>query len=301
MEKLEMNLNRRTKLALIFLGITLPVLSFGLFVGEINGKNISTDQVKESNSNKAMKLIVIDPGHGGNLPGAEGRISAEKDITLQVSLKLKEAIEKELPGVKAILTREKDVDVPFRERSEIANRNHADLFLSIHCNSADSDQRVKGKNGRYTTRTIRRPSVSGTETFVCGYNRLQRGESTVAMRENADILMEENYKENYGGFDPNNPSTYIIFSLLKRTYRDKSIRFASYIQDEYVRLGRENRGVQELSLAVLAFASMPAALTEIGFISNPDEENYMLSQKGQTEIVGNIVDAVKRYKTSSGM
>lgn len=296
-----MNLNRRTKLALIFLGITLPVLSIGLFVGEINGKNLSTDQVKESNSNKAMKLIVIDPGHGGNLPGAEGRISAEKDITLQVSLKLKEAIEKELPGVKAILTREKDVDVPFRERSEIANRNHADLFLSIHCNSADSDQRVKGKNGRYTTRIIRRPSVSGTETFVCGYNRLQRGESTVAMRENADILMEENYKENYGGFDPNNPSTYIIFSLLKRTYRDKSIRFASYIQDEYVRLGRENRGVQELSLAVLAFASMPAALTEIGFISNPDEENYMLSQKGQTEIVGNIVDAVKRYKTSSGM
>lgn len=296
-----MNLNRRTKLALIFLGVTLPVLSFGLFVGEINGKNISTDQVKESHSNKAMKLIVIDPGHGGNLPGAEGRISAEKDITLQVSLKLKEAIEKELPGVKAILTREKDVDVPFRERSEIANRNHADLFLSIHCNSADSDQRVKGKNGRYTTRIIRRPSVSGTETFVCGYNRLQRGESTVAMRENADILMEENYKENYGGFDPNNPSTYIIFSLLKRTYRDKSIRFASYIQDEYVRLGRENRGVQELSLAVLAFASMPAALTEIGFISNPDEENYMLSQKGQTEIVGNIVDAVKRYKTSSGL
>lgn len=296
-----MNLNRRTKLALIFLGITLPVLSIGLFVGEINGKNLNTDQVKESNSNKAMKLIVIDPGHGGNLPGAEGRISAEKDITLQVSLKLKEAIEKELPGVKAILTREKDIDVPFRERSEIANRNHADLFLSIHCNSADSDQRVKGKNGRYTTRTIRRPSVSGTETFVCGYNRLQRGESTVAMRENADILMEENYKENYGGFDPNNPSTYIIFSLLKRTYRDKSIRFASYIQDEYVRLGRENRGVQELSLAVLAFASMPAALTEIGFISNPDEENYMLSQKGQTEIVGNIVDAVKRYKTSSGM
>lgn len=296
-----MNLNRRTKLALIFLGITLPVLSIGLFVGEINGKNLSTNQIKESNSNKAMKLIVIDPGHGGNLPGAEGRISAEKDITLQVSLKLKEAIEKELPGVKAILTREKDVDVPFRERSEIANRNHADLFLSIHCNSADSDQRVKGKNGRYTTRIIRRPSVSGTETFVCGYNRLQRGESTVAMRENADILMEENYKENYGGFDPNNPSTYIIFSLLKRTYRDKSIRFASYIQDEYVRLGRENRGVQELSLAVLAFASMPAALTEIGFISNPDEENYMLSQKGQTEIVGNIVDAVKRYKTSSGM
>lgn len=296
-----MNLNRRTKSALVLLGVTLPVLFFSLYVGPTIGKSQKTLQEASSTSNKAMKLIVIDPGHGGNLPGAEGRISAEKDITLQVSLKLKEAIEKELPGVKAILTREKDVDVPFRERSEIANRNRADLFLSIHCNSADSDSRVKGRNGKYTTRTIRRPSVSGTETFVCGYNRLQRGESTVALRENADILMEENYKENYGGFDPNDPSTYIIFSLLKRTYRDKSIKFASYIQEEYVRLGRENRGVQELSLAVLAFASMPAALTEIGFISNPDEENYMLSQKGQDEIVGNIVAAIKRYKTSSGL
>ncbi len=287
-----MNLNQRTKSVLSILGITLPILFLSIYVGTSKGDSAKEQITAEVSSNKAMRLIVIDPGHGGRIPGARGKISAEKDIVLQVSKKLKDAIEKELPGVKVMLTRETDVDVPFHERSAIANRNRADLFLSIHCNSADSDS--KG-------RVIRRPSVSGTETFVCGYNRLQKGESNVAVRENADILMEENYQENYGGFDPKDPSSYIIFSLLKRTYRDKSIKFASYIQNEYVKQGRPNRGVQELSLAVLAFASMPSALTEIGFISNPDEENYMLSAKGQEEIVGNIVDAVKRYKTSSGL
>ena len=287
-----MNLNQRTKSVLSILGITLPILFLSIYVGTSKGDSAKEPITTEVSGNKAMRLIVIDPGHGGRIPGARGKISAEKDIVLQVSKKLKDAIEKELPGVKVMLTRETDVDVPFHERSAIANRNRADLFLSIHCNSADSDS--KG-------RVIRRPSVSGTETFVCGYNRLQKGESNVAVRENADILMEENYQENYGGFDPKDPSSYIIFSLLKRTYRDKSIKFASYIQNEYVKQGRPNRGVQELSLAVLAFASMPSALTEIGFISNPDEENYMLSAKGQEEIVGNIVDAVKRYKTSSGL
>jgi N-acetylmuramoyl-L-alanine amidase len=246
-------------------------------------------------------LVVIDPGHGGRIPGAYGSISAEKDIVLQVSKKLKEAIEKEMPGVKAMLTRDTDIDVPFHERTALANKNHADLFISIHCNSANSEKRVRGKNGKYVTQTIRRPQVSGTETFVCGFNRLQKGESEVAVRENADILFEENYQENYGGFDPNDPSTYIIFSLMKRTYRDKSIRFATYIQNEYVKKGRSNRGVQELSLAVLASAAMPAVLTEIGFISNPDEEKFMLSENGQAEIVGNLVDAIKHYKTSTGL
>ena len=296
-----MNLNKTIKITLAVFGIAIPALFFGNLSQSI-GQETPQEQVPaKAENNKAMKLIVIDPGHGGNLPGAKGRISYEKDITLQVSLKLKEAIEKELPGVKAILTRETDIDVPFHERTRLANSNHADLFISIHCNSADSDQKVKGRNGRYTTRTIRRPDVKGTETFVCGYNRLQRGESNVALRENADILLEENYKENYGGFDPNDESSYIVFSLLKRTYRSKSIKFATYIQNEYVRKGRENRGVQELSLQVLAPAAMPSVLTEIGFISNPDEENYMLSQNGQSEIVSNLLDAIKQYKTSTGI
>ncbi len=291
-------MKKSTKILFSVLGLLIPSL---LITSSVQSAQDPIPQAQQDTlrNNKAIKLIVIDPGHGGNLPGARGRISAEKDIVLQVSKKLQTAIEKEIPGMKAILTRETDVDVPFHERSNIANKNKADLFMSIHCNSADSERRVKGRNGKYSTQIIRRPDVSGTETFVCGYNRLQKGESNVAIRENADILAEENYKDNYGGFDPNDPSTYFIFSLLKRTYRSKSIKFASYVQDEYVKKGRPNRGVQELSLAVLAYASMPAVLTEIGFISNPDEEKFMLSEEGQAEIVANLVDAIKRYKESS--
>ena len=294
-----MNFNKSTKISITFAAVLLPLIFLSGIVHSTEKKNPENNPPQTSQSNKTFKLVVIDPGHGGNLPGARGRTTVEKDITLQVGKRLKEAIEKEMPGVKAMLTRETDVDVPFHERTALANKNHADLFISIHCNSADVDRRVKGKNGRYTTRTIRNPGVSCTETFVCGFNRLQRGESEVAVRENADILFEENYQENYGGFDPNDPSTYIIFSLMKRTYRDKSIRFATHIQNEYVKKGRPNRGVQELSLAVLASAAMPAVLTEIGFISNPDEEQFMASEAGQNEIVGNLVDAIKQYKSNS--
>lgn len=298
-----MKFNASAKI-ILSIGILLTsVFLFTPFVGSADNTSAKINFINNSGvpNTKAMKLIVIDPGHGGKIPGARGRIAAEKDVVLQISKKLKIAIEKEMPGVTALLTRETDVDVPFHERTALANKNHADLFISIHCNSADAERRVRGKNGKYSTQLIRRPRVSGTETFVCGFNRLQRGESDVAVRENADILLEDNYKENYGGFDPNDPSTYIIFSLMKRTYRDKSIRLASYIQSEYGKNGRPNRGVQELSLAVLASAAMPAVLTEIGFISNPDEEKFMLSSEGQQEIVTNLVDAIKHYRNSSGL
>lgn len=296
-----MNFNKSVKIAISVITVLIPLIFVSGLVQSSEPTIRETDPSQNNQGNKAMKLIVIDPGHGGPLPGAQGRISKEKDIVLQVSLKLKAAIEKEIPGVKAMVTRETDIDVPFHERTALANKNHADLFMSIHCNSADSEREVRGKNGRKTVQTTRRPQVRGTETFVCGFDRLKRGESEVAIRENADILFEENYEQNYGGFDPKDPSTYIIFSLMKRTYRDKSIRLATYIQNEYVKKGRENRGVQELSLAVLASAAMPAVLTEIGFISNPEEEKFMVSEEGQNEIVANLVDAIKHYKTSSGL
>src|SRR5690606_10682056 len=131
-------------------------------------------------------------------------------------------------------------------------------------------------------------------TFVSGFGRL--GEQDAAIRENADILLEDNYEENYQGFDPNDPASYIVFSLMKNQYRDQSIRLASFIHDEHVKLGRVDRGMQEQSLAVLARAGMPAVLTEIGFLSNPNEETYMLSAKGQEEIVNNLVKAIQSYK-----
>ncbi|MGN0004118.1 MAG: N-acetylmuramoyl-L-alanine amidase [Sphingobacterium composti] len=234
---------------------------------------------------KKVFTVVLDPGHGGAALGAVGRRSKEKDIVLEVSLKLKKELEDKL-NINVLLTRTTDVDVAFRTRSEIANKNHADLFISIHANSANTTRR---KN----------PQVTGTETLVLGFHRMN--EQDVAIRENADMLLEENYEENNAdliGFDPKDPSSYIVFKVMKRQYRDRSIRLASLMQHEYATSNRPNRGVKEQGLAVLARASMPAVLTEIGFISSPSEENYMLSEEGQTEIVKNLFDAIKNYKAA---
>ncbi|HLS95142.1 N-acetylmuramoyl-L-alanine amidase [Sphingobacterium allocomposti] len=236
-----------------------------------------------ANVPQKVRTIVLDAGHGGHDYGARGRQSNEKDIALSVALKLGKKIEGELPGVKVVFTRKTDVFIPLYERPAVANKNQADLFISIHCNSANTSKR---KN----------PSVRGTETFVCGFNRL--GSQDVAIRENASILLEDNYKENYGGFDPKDPSSMIVFQLMKNQYRRESIKLASYMQDEYAKSARNNRGVQELSLAVLATAGMPSVLTEIGFISSPTEEEYMLSSSGQNEIVTNLFNAIKTYKTA---
>lgn len=229
-----------------------------------------------------VKTIVIDPGHGGHDGSTRGKFSKEKDVALEIALKLGKAIEKEMKDVKVLYTRKTDVFVKLYERIAVANDNKADLFISIHLNSMPITRR--GQNS----------GVKGTETFVSGFHRL--GQQDVAVRENASLLLEENYKENYNGFDPNDPESYIIFNLMKNRYRDQSVRFASLIQEEFASVGRVDRGVKEQGLAVLATAGMPAVLTEIGFISNPEEEKYMNSSYGQTEIVNNLVNAVKKYK-----
>ncbi len=282
----------------------LNVKKWSLFVAAIFTLTLTISATppperKEQAQGSAQKLrtIVLDAGHGGHDAGARGRQSNEKDVALSVALKLGKKIEDEMPGVKVIFTRKTDVFIPLYERPAVANKNKADLFISIHCNSADSDRRVKNKKGRYVTSTVRNPSVRGTETFVCGFNRL--GSQDVAIRENASILLEENYKDNYGGFDPKDPSSMIVFQLMKNQFRRESIKLASNMQDEFVKSSRVNRGVQELSLAVLATAGMPSVLTEIGFISSPDEEEYMLSTAGQSEIVTNLFNAIKTYKTAT--
>lgn len=264
----------------LFLALFIPTVSFA---------NKYRDTVY------TVKTIVLDAGHGGEIPGARGATSLEKDIALQVVLKLGKAIAREMPDVKVLYTRTTDVNIELYKRIELANRNKADLFISVHCNAAPA-RRVRRKNskGRYYYTTVQNKTVRGTETFVSGFHRL--GEQDAAIRENADILLEENYEENYQGFDPSDPASYIVFSLMKNQYREQSIKLASLIQERYVSSGREDRGVQELGLAVLAAAGMPAVLTEIGFISNPDEETYMKSEKGQEEIAKNLTDAIKAYK-----
>jgi N-acetylmuramoyl-L-alanine amidase len=262
--------------------LVLTTLSLFLFSSskiDEKDKNLSTVGNK-------IRTIVIDAGHGGEDGATHGAISKEKNVALEVALKLGKAIEERLPDVKVVYTRSTDVFVKLYDRIGIANKAKADLFISIHCNSMPLVW-YKGKH-------IPNPVTKGTETFVSGFSRLD--EQDVAVRENASILLEKDYKDNYDGFDPKDPESFIIFSLMKNTFRDQSIKLASLVQDEYVKSGRINRGVQEKSLAVLARAGMPAILTEIGFISNPDEENYINSNDGQAEIVNNLVNAISIYK-----
>ncbi len=258
---------KTTKSLFLLFFLFISILFFGSFQDPVS-----------DNPPQGLKVIVLDAGHGGKDPGAVGARSREKDVALQVVLSLGKKIQRDMPGVKVIYTRTGDTYPKLYERPALANSNHADLFISVHLNSA-------GRSGR---------SARGTETFVLGFNNMVNQD--VAIRENASILLEDNYEENYGGFDPNDPSTYIVFQLMKRQYRDKSIKLASYMQAEYTRSGRINRGVKELPLAVLKTAGMPAVLTEIGFISNSEEEQYMMSGKGQEEIVENLYNAINTYR-----
>jgi len=251
--------------------------------------------------NYRVKTIVIDAGHGGNKPGARGTISTEKNVALEVALKLGKKFEEDMPGIKVLYTRKTDVDVDFYKRAALANDNNADIFISIHCNSMPDNRVVAGytttKSGKrvpkyaYTKNRVTR----GTETFVAGSHRLN--EQDAAIRENADIKLEKNYKQNYNGYDPNDPETFIILSLFKNVFRDKSLKLARLIQDNYTNNdNRVNRGVKEQGLLILQRCGMPAILTEIGFISNPDEEEYINSDNGQAEIVNSIFRAVKTYR-----
>jgi N-acetylmuramoyl-L-alanine amidase len=254
-----------------------------------------------------IKTIVIDAGHGGKDGATRGSFSTEKETALKTALSLGKLIETEMPDVKVVYTRTDDVFVPLYDRIGLANQVKADLFISIHCNdmplrrSTITTGYKRGKNGKRIPirKTVysKSTSTNGTETFVSGMGRMTE-QDEVIKRENEAILLEENYKENYQGFDPNNPENYIVLSLMKNNYREASLNFAKMVQNEYVKVGRIDRGVQEKSLAVLARAGMPAILTEIGFISNPEEEEYMNSELGQAEIARGLLNAIAAYKKS---
>jgi N-acetylmuramoyl-L-alanine amidase len=254
-----------------------------------------------------IKTIVLDAGHGGRDGSTRGLYSTEKDVALKTALRLGKLIEENLKDVKVIFTRNDDTFIPLYERIAIANNAKADLFISIHCNDMPSYSSryisgyTKNKKGKkvpvYKTRYTKSTSTRGVETFVSGSGRINEQDEAIK-RENASIFLEDNYKENYDGFNPDNPESAIILSLMKNTFRTQSLKLAKLVQDEYVRVGRVNRGVQEKSLAVLARAGMPAILTEIGFISNPAEEDYMNSELGQLEITKCILQAIQAYKQS---
>lgn len=230
-----------------------------------------------------VKTVVIDAGHGGAKPGAVGKKSMEKDLTLQMALKLGKLIEDNYYDVTVIYTRKTDVDINLSERARIANKAKADLFLSIHCNSSPSS------------------TPTGVETFVMGLSQ-SRANMEVAKKENADILLEEGYKKNtdYQGFDPNSPESYVMFAMYQNAYLDKSLDFAQCIQERYSKsIKTINRGVKQAEIFVLYKTAMPAVLTEVGFISNPEEEQYIMSEEGQNTIVTCIFNAFVDYKSAT--
>lgn len=254
-----------------------------------------------------IKTIVIDAGHGGKDGSTHGSFSTEKDLVLRTALNLGKYFKEKMPDVKIVYTRTEDVFIPLYERIGLANKVSADLFISIHANDMPSypqsyiSHYVRNKKGKkvpvYKTRYVKSTSTRGTETFVSGSGRVNEQDDAIK-RENASIFLEDNYKENYEGFNPDDPESAIILSLMKNTYRTQSLKLAKLIQEEYVKSGRVDRGVQEKSLAVLARAGMPAVLTEIGFLSNAEEERYINTEAGQSEIVQAIFNAVKAYQES---
>lgn len=252
---------------------------FALFIvlACINGSVFS-----QKKSAGQVKTVVIDAGHGGDKPGAVGRKTQEKTLTLQMALKLGKLIEDNYKDVTIIYTRTTDVDITLADRARLANKAKADLFISIHCNS-------------WTNST-----PTGVETYVMGLSQ-SKANMEVAKKENADILLEKGYKDNsdYQGFDPNSPESYVMFAMYQNAYLDKSLDFAGFIQDQYKSAIKTiNRGVKQAEIFVLYKTAMPAVLTEVGFISNPEEEQYMMSDEGQAAIVSSIFKAFATYKSN---
>ncbi len=245
---------------------------------------------------KGVKTVVIDAGHGGKDPGCSGHIHNEKDVTLAVALKLGKLIEENLKDVKVIYTRKTDVFVELEERAQIANRNEADLFISIHCNAASTFVTYTDKHGKKRKKEVQNPKPFGSETYVMGIKN-EKGKLTVAKRENAAMLLEDNYAKTYNGFDPNSDEAYIIMSMWTGAFVEQSADFASKIQEEYVKkAGRVDKGVQRQSIWVLWRTAMPSILTEVGFLTNPEEEKFLGSAKGQSYLASSIFRALRRYK-----
>lgn len=223
-------------------------------------------------------IVVIDAGHGGKDPGARGSVINEKEINLAVALKLGAKISAGHDDVKVVYTRKTDRFIELDERANIANRNKADLFISIHTNSVK-----KGNTAR------------GTETYTLGLARTDEN-LAVAMRENSAILLEDNYQQTYEGFDPNSTESYIIFEFMQNKHMEQSISFASEIQKCFVSAKRSDRGVRQAGFLVLRKTSMPSVLVELGYISNRDEERFMKSTDGQNKLATALYDAFTRYK-----
>lgn len=231
-----------------------------------------------ANPEKRTFTLVIDAGHGGHDAGAVGAYSKEKNINLKVALAFGKLVEDNCSDVKVIYTRKTDVFIPLQTRADIANRNKADLFISVHTNALPAGRQAYG-----------------SETYTLGMARANAN-LAVAKRENSVITLESNYQSTYKGFDPNKAESYVIFEFMQDKYMKQSVDLASCIQREYTSAGRPNKGVHQAGFLVLRNTSMPSVLTELGFITTPSEEAYLNSEQGVTELSRSIYNGFLNYR-----
>lgn len=226
-----------------------------------------------------MKKIVLDAGHGGSDPGNIGSRAKEKDINLAVTLLVGKYIKENMPDVEVIYTRDDDSFPTLKQRPQIANTNKADLFVSIHSNAATNK------------------SAFGSETWVMGTKHFEAN-FDIVKKENSVILLEENYKEEYEGFDPTSPESYMLFNLTQKAFIGNSLSLAEQVENQFRdRVGRKSRGVKQGPFYVLWTPSMPSVLIELGFLSNSTEEQFLASKQGQEYMASAIYRAIKDYKT----
>jgi N-acetylmuramoyl-L-alanine amidase len=293
------------------------LLFFLIIAGLLTVSSFVRPNATKSNSKKVIGTVVIDPGHGGNDHGAKGQFSNEKDICLAVSLKLGAIISKEFPELRVLYTRTTDTYPELHDRAKFANENKGDLYLCVHVNAARGKRIASivgyktvtyytGKGASRKKRTKRVPQykytnlpseAKGTETYIWGAHRSEDKE--LAIIENAPMLQEENFEKNYGGVDVNSPE-FIAISLLKtKQYFKRSATLAGFIQDEFAKVGRVDRDVRQrgIGIWVLQATAMPSVLVETGFISNPEEEDYLNSEAGQEELSVCMVRGLKNYLT----
>jgi len=258
-----------SSLKIIFIIITILLLKTSTLHAEL--------PVSFKNDTK-LSVVVIDPGHGGKDPGAVSGKAKEKEIVLDIALKLADKIRSEFSEVKVILTRKDDTFIPLHKRANIANKSDADLFISIHANAAG------------------RTSVQGAETFVLGYHRSKEN-LELAKKENAVILLEDDYNTRYEGFDPNSPESYIMFELIQDEYLEQSVLFASAVQDQFkTNANRIDRSVKQAGFLVLRRTTMPGVLIEAGFLSHSSERKYLLKEQGREQIAHSVFNAFREYK-----
>ena len=236
------------------------------------------------NANNGIKKIVIDPGHGGKDPGnlGTGRYKeTEKHIALDISLLFGKYVKESFPEIEVIYTRKTNEEYPtLIQRTELANREKADLFISIHCDAFSN------------------PNAYGTGVYVMGMSKL-KANMDIAMKENSVIYLEDDYKQNYEGFDPNSPESYIVFSLTQNTYLGQSLQIAEEVEQQFAtRANRKSRGVKQAPFYVISRANMPSILIETGFLTNPNEEDFLHSEKGKEYLASAIFRAFRSYKQS---